>query len=152
MRTLHDCDRGRILVEEAYAQGKMLESRSWYGLLPRKITPSDIDMVIDNNGRILFVEFDSNTAAWDGITRGQRRLYENIVLNGSGKHFAACCRHNVKDRRIDTLHDVLEFQLMYMRGDSLNVSSIYDGSKWRRAVQVMLGIADVEEVLRAKGD
>ena len=51
--------RGGIYREAAYALGKMLNHSEWYGKLARGITASDIDFVIDANGRIIFGELSS---------------------------------------------------------------------------------------------
>jgi len=55
--------RGEIIAEQAYAQGKMLDHSGWTGFLPRNITPSDIDMVIANGQSMMLIEWSSRSSA-----------------------------------------------------------------------------------------
>ena len=104
--------RGDIFSTPAYAQGKMLDHSGWK--LPRNITPSDVDMVIDNDGSIIYGELSSWCSHWAGIKEGQRRLYQNAIRDG--KHCAVLCRHSVKPeerRQIDTCYDIESFEAMF---------------------------------------
>lgn len=133
--------RGRILNEEAYTRGKMLDHAGWSDILPRLITPSDIDMVIDNAGRILFVEFSSKTCVWGHLARGQRLLYQNVVKAGGGKQTAALCHIKPEaGKQIDTVHDVIRFQVMYLKNGELEISPVMEGDKWVDAVKAILNI------------
>jgi hypothetical protein len=54
-----------IILEKAYALGKMMDNSGWNGLLRSGITPSDLDIpnvpvCFDNNGAIMFVDFSSS--------------------------------------------------------------------------------------------
>lgn len=132
--------RGSIVVEEAYAQGKMLDSSSWDGLLPRNITPSDVDLVFDDlkYGRRLFCEFARNYMDWRDVPRGQSQLYRSLVVSGCGSTYAALVSHDVPiDQTIDTLHDVMTFQVMrYREPNSATLSQVTVGwQAWQVTVE-----------------
>jgi hypothetical protein len=108
----HSDSAGKIILEQAYATSKMLDSSGWNGLLRSKITPSDVDhppvgLCFYNNGAILFADFSVNCDDWGKLRRtlkGQRWLYESIIRHGP--HCAVLCKHNVRPemcRPIDTL-------------------------------------------------
>ena len=94
---------GNILVKDAYAQGKMINSAAWN--FPRNISLSDIDVALgcwrqpfalDNNGHILLMEFSTTFWKWESLHVGQSRLYENLVKAGNGKiHAVLCFIHKV---------------------------------------------------------
>ena len=113
-------ERGNILVEEAYAQGKMLNHAAWCKgewKMPRNITPSDIDFAIDNDGKVLFCELNSSESEWAKLGLGQRLLYRNLIFNSA--HLSVLCKHSVpKTKKINTRHDVESFQvLVYSTGN-----------------------------------
>jgi hypothetical protein len=115
-RVKQDHRRGEIYCEAAFAQGKMHDSSGWSGILPRHISPSDIDLAFDNLGYILFMEMSRNCSSWSELEKGQFSLYENLVRNCPEKHIAALCTHHVPlSRRIDTLEDIESFQLLFCR-------------------------------------
>jgi hypothetical protein len=124
---------GHIFAPEAYAQGKMLDSSSWHGKLPRGITPSDIDLVFDNNGKCLFCELSRHCTEWPQIECGQRWLYESLVKRG---HVAVLLKHSAPlDRPIDTLKDIESFSVMHLdMTGRISFSAIYSGSHWVRFV------------------
>ena len=127
---------GKIVCEEAYAQGKMLNHESW--LLPRGITPSDIDAVFDDglHGRTLFVELTKSTSTWSAVSAGQRRLYWAIVARGHGNAIASLCLHAVPSHlEIDTRNDIVKFQVMYFASlFGCATSPVYEGKLWPRFV------------------
>jgi hypothetical protein len=126
--------RGQILYKDAYIRGKMLDHSSWSKILPRNITPSDIDAVIDNNGKILLIELSSKTSRWEELAYGQRLLYQNMVKAGNGKIFAALAHHNAPgDRAIDTAKDIVAFTVMACLNGKLGYCH-KDGSKWQTVV------------------
>lgn len=99
---------GRIIVEQAYAQGKMLGSQNWSGRLARGITPSDIDFVIESNGAFLWAEFSRDSCTTDGLLKGQQLLYERLAKR-PGLDVVTVCRHCVPwEQQIDTMFDVYE--------------------------------------------
>lgn len=123
--------RGAIYAEQAYAQGKMLNNSAWNGMLPRNITPSDIDLVFDNNGWQLLCELSSQTSNWAELKRGQRLLYQGLTI----KHrtIGVLLKHSVpKDRQIDTLKDIDSFQVMISGG---RITEIFGGERWQRFVE-----------------
>jgi hypothetical protein len=132
----HGDGAGRVILEQAYAIGKMLDNSGWNGLLRDKITPSDIDhpaipLCFDNNGAVIFADLSINCDDWSRALRGQRRLYESIIRNSP--HCAVICRHNVPPeigRQIDTLRDVDRFQVMVW-DDGPVLSPTYDGAYWQ---------------------
>lgn len=120
-------DPGVIYNEAAYKQSKMLNHSSWQKgdrVLPRGITPSDIDMGflppdnssnfgLDNNGSVIFGELTRGFANWLNIRYGQRRFYEACIDHTP--HCAVLCQHNVplsENRQIDTRIDIISFQVM----------------------------------------
>lgn len=144
--------RGAIIIESAYAAGKMLDHSLWRNELPRKITPSDIDMivhddsvvesnnmVVDNNGVILFVELSSKTDKWNELSRGQRLLYENLVWAGCGNIKAALCHINPEPgKQIDTVNDIISFSVMIRKGNEIEKSRTFPGRIWMKAVKQLI--------------
>ena len=139
--------KGQIRVAEAYARGKMLDNSSWHGLLPRGITPSDVDaiwtteskeeanpMVFDNNGKMLFVEFSTKTSKWMELPKGQRVLYENICNNSTNQRAVVAKIEPKPDKAIDTLHDVKSFQIMSYVDGERRLSPVMPGCQGKDAV------------------
>lgn len=140
--------KGSILVEEAYAAGKMLDHSGWHGVLPRNGTPSDVDMTIstsqidmavDNNGVILIVELSTRTDKWHELNTGQRLLYENMVWAGQGNIKAALC-HIIPapEKQIDTVNDVVSFSVMCWKCGELVKSHSFTGNNWKAAVKQLI--------------
>lgn len=131
----HSGQAGRILIEAAYAAGKMLDCSGWNGLLRSNITPSDVDLCFDNNGAVLFADFSIACDSWTQIKstlRGQRWLYESLIK--SGPHCAVICKHSVQaERLIDTLKDVERFQVMVWDFEPV-LSPVYSGRVWQSFV------------------
>lgn len=100
--------KGRIIVEAAYAQGKMLQSSSWHNVLARGITPSDIDFVVESEGCFLLAEFSRDTHCLEGLKRGQELLYRRLWHHTATMPWVvAICQHNVPiEQQIDTKRDV----------------------------------------------
>lgn len=121
--------RGAIFAPEAYARGKMLESDDWHGLLPRNITPSDIDavvtdsafpfgenlMIVDNDKKILLMEFSTHTCLWSELKYGQRLAYANLVRVGKGAIMGVCALVSPEyGKAINTVKDIVSFQVMQL--------------------------------------
>lgn len=130
--------RGAICHQQAYAQGKMLDHSGWSGLLERKITPSDIDMVVESGGYFVFAELSSRYASWREISIGQRRLYHSLIVNNPGRHVCVLLKHSVKSsRQIRTDKDIDSASLWAMdrqaegRIDEFFVS-LENCERWRR--------------------
>lgn len=125
---------GDIFCEEAYALGKMLDHSSWAigeKVLPRGITPSDFDLVFDNNGCVLFCELSSGASEWGEVSTGQCLTYKAAIRKGV--HCAVLCTHDVKveyGRKIDTREDIISFQVMTFGWGSFWVSRVVEGSAW----------------------
>jgi hypothetical protein len=128
---------GAIYSEAAYAQGKMLDHSGWYGVLPKRITPSDIDAVWDNSGDILFGELSSQHETWGELSRGQILTYFNTIGPVS-RHFAVLLKHSVFGRQIDTFKDIDSFHLMIRKDRDLLLwpsrDRPCDGSQWVKFV------------------
>ena len=130
--------RGRIFAEEAYALGKMLDHSGWQNL-PRKITPSDFDMIFDNDGAILFCELSSSSSEWKKLSAGQRWAYQSAIRYRVRWFpcLAVLCRHNLNPetgRKIDTMNDVIAFQVMLHDFD-FRVSRLIKGNEhWQKFV------------------
>lgn len=126
---------GSVRVEQAYAQGKMLDNSGWYGVLPRSITPSDIDLVFDNAGKQVLAELSSQNERWEEISRGQRLLYENNIIGGG--NIALLAKHNVPpDTTINTYRDIVSFHAMLWDGGLITCESIFQGNEtWREFIK-----------------
>lgn len=131
---MDDVKPGQIYNQERYLRGKLLDHSGWYGKLPRRITPSDIDFVFDNGKCQMLCELSSRRACWAALSAGQRRLYENLVKSGFGTIEAVCCWH-ADVPTINTFDDVIAFQVMrFAEHGGYCVGDIIGGEKWRQHV------------------
>jgi hypothetical protein len=125
--------RGAVHVEQAYAQGKMLNHADWSEVLPRRITPSDVDMAIDNDGAVILCELSTQCSNWKDIPKGQIKLYEALVKNTV--HIAVLAYHRVPpDREINTRRDFQSIQVM-LHSDGMVLSRIEAGYLFERLVK-----------------
>lgn len=126
--------RGAIYFEQAYAQGKMLQSAGWTEILPRNITPSDVDLFFDNRGEIILCEFTSSLFHWKEASVGQRIGYWNLIRGTT--RIAILCKHSVpRTRQIDTVRDVESICVMYDAGDSVPAFRAFPSNDcWRKIV------------------
>ena len=127
-------------MEEAYALGKMLDHTAWQRgdrILPRGITGSDVDFVLDNAGYEILGELSRTGAEWKQTSFGQRGVYEGLIRWGA-PHVAVFCRHNVAldDRRaISPKLDVVSFQPM-LCDYNIVVGRVYEGNAlWQAFVE-----------------
>ncbi len=123
---------GKILIESAYAQGKMLDHTGWQGQLPRGITPSDVDMRFSfhHSRRSIEVELKFNCASWDHVSYGQLLAYKDEVEAHAGKKVAIIASHSVPpDRQIDSFRDITAFQVMAWIEGKITYSPIMFGSE-----------------------
>lgn len=138
--------RGSIFVEDAYAQGKMLDHSGWDGALTRAITPSDIDMAFDASGKIIFVELSSSCVEWRQIDTGQRLLYERAITGTL--HCACLCKHAVPiSQQINSRNDVMSFQIMIWNQGPI-YSPIVSGNKWAGFVERWVNTDNGPHVIR----
>ena len=141
----HSHRAGSVILEEAFALGKMHDSSGWNGLLRDHITPSDVDLCFDNNGSIIFIDFSNNCDDWDELDKklhGQRWFYESVIKHGP--HCAALCKHSISPemgRKIDTLRDVERFQIMLWDSKPV-LSPVYDGARWQAFVMLWVNKPD----------
>lgn len=120
---------GGIRCPEAYAQGKMLDHSWWAGKMRGRITPSDIDMVIEAYGCALFCELSRDHASLEDIATGQRILLRTLAtLNGG--HCVALLRHGLfsMSKPIDTANDIVSATIYFDAGTK---KVVLDGSEWR---------------------
>lgn len=140
-----DEQRGSVRHTARYRQG--YDHSGWASILPRRITPSDIDVVFDNafHGRQLFCEFTSRDIYWPEKPFGQRVVYEQLLKSGSPSSACVLCSHDVpSDSLIDTSRHVDSFQVMrvsegrvvYTPGERLTFS----GSLWVDFVKSFYGL------------
>jgi hypothetical protein len=87
-------------------------------------------MVLDDKGRILFIELSSKTARWDELSTGQRKLYENIVKNSSRQRAVLCHIRTEPGKEILTDEDVKAFSVMSLTASGLHVSKVFPGELW----------------------
>jgi len=105
--------RGEVRYRDRFSQ--QIEHNGWCDVLPRSITPSDIDVVFDNMrlARTLFCEFSSAVSVWGGKQNGQRYLYQQLLKTNNYKNGCVLCRHNVPvERNVNSFNDVVSFHLM----------------------------------------
>lgn len=105
--------RGEVRHRARFAQ--QIEHDGWFGALPRKISPSDIDVVFDNMlmARTLFCEFSSAVSVWSGKEIGQQYLYQQLLKTNNYKNGSVLCRHNIPvERNVNSLNDVVSFHVM----------------------------------------
>jgi hypothetical protein len=131
---------GAILSEEAYALGKMLDHAAWQRgdrILPRGITGSDIDFVLDNAGYEIIGELSRSAAEWKQTTFAQKRVYEGLIKWGA-PHVAVLCLHNIdpsERRAISPKLDVVSFQPM-LCDHRIIVGRVYQGNAlWQTFVE-----------------
>ena len=69
---------------------------------------------------------------WAQLSTGQRKLYQNLVFNGRGRQSVAIVHHRMPQdgQPIDTVHDVLGFQVAYYEEGRLMISDWEDGQHW----------------------
>jgi hypothetical protein len=127
-------ERGRINHKQAYAQGKMLNHAAWNAILPRGITPSDVDFFFDNKGQAILCELSSSASNWHELTIGQRLGYWNLIRGT--RHIAVLCKHSVSSQyEINTYADIEAFSVMYDLNGTLTTTPIYKGVKaWQHMV------------------
>jgi len=104
---------GRIMVEEAYAQGKMIDHSSW--VLDRGCNFCDVDMLLDSKG-CCFWCFLERTKNRKTLSKGQRIVFDTLS-NLNGYHIAAVLRHSVDVKeRINSRFDIQEAEVWFDRG------------------------------------
>lgn len=136
--------RGAVYNDGRYRQG--YDHTPWIDILPRNITPSDIDAVFDNmlHQRSLFCDFSSEVCLWKDKNLGQRLVYQQQVLGSQYKHCSILCYHEVPiGTDINSALDVKSFHVM-KRSQSRVVflpdhERCYDGELWLSFVQSFYG-------------
>lgn len=118
---------GRIIVEQAYAQGKMLNHSGWS--LERGITPSDVDFVIEASGCFLFAEFSRDCDSLACLSRGQQLMYRRLASK-SEHDLVVVCSHSVpRDQIIDSQADINSGTVYFDAGKrSLQIDN--EGWQW----------------------
>lgn len=144
---------GKIFSEQAYARAKMLDNSGWLNVLPRGSTPSDLDVildsqghitenttVIDNKGNVVFIEYNTSKSHWEDISYGQRLAYQNILLPKPKYAILAHVQPRV-GQPIDTLRDVIDFQVMAMKdGCEVVYGKHRKGHEFEKAVIQILNL------------
>jgi hypothetical protein len=126
--------KGAIYAEQAYAQGKMLDHSEWFSILPRGITPSDIDMVLDNRGRMIFVELTTKYEMFEDLSTGQRILHEGLAK--CGKHVSVLGWHDVpSSRQINTFSDISKVSLMFACDGKIATLNGFTNFDWQVLVK-----------------
>src|SRR5262245_15408693 len=99
--------RGAIYNEARYQLAKMFDHSCWLKgnrILPRSITPSDVDAVLghqlsfipivfDNNKRMIICELSRSINEWRWLNAGQKWMYESLIYQHP--HAAVLCKHDV---------------------------------------------------------
>ena len=120
---------GGIRCPEAYAQGKMLDHSWWSGKMRGKITPSDIDIVIESHGCFLWCEVSRQYKTIEEMPTGQRILLANLSRL-AGVHCVAVLYHGLMSgsKEIDTANDIASATVYFDRGTGVATLSPED---WR---------------------
>ena len=138
--------RGVVKHRARFAQ--QIEHIGWDGVLPKKITPSDIDVVFDNMrlARVLFCEFSSVVSTWGGKKAGQRYLYQQLLRTNNYKNGCALCRHDVPvERNVNSFNDVVSFHVMRVSSKGLvyfmpSETEPFPGTLWVDFVKSFYGL------------
>jgi hypothetical protein len=111
---------GGIRCPEAYAQGKMLDHSWWSEKMRGRITPSDIDMVVESYGCFLWCEISRDKETIAEMSRGQRILLTNLCQL-AGVHCVAVLRHGLMSgsKQIDTANDIQSATVYFDRGSGV---------------------------------
>ncbi len=127
---------------EQYRAAKMLDHRGWNLILPRGITPSDVDAVVELGGKILMMEYKFGSPYWEDVPTGQRIMYKTFVQLGKGDIVAVACRHRQPDEKqlIDSIKDVLSFQPMVWTPDGIDILCWQPGEEWPNFIKTYFGI------------
>ncbi|PWT72142.1 MAG: hypothetical protein C5B60_09950 [Chloroflexi bacterium] len=131
----HSATAGSIILPEAYALGKMMDSSGWNGLLRDGITPGDIDLCFDNQGFVLHCDFSSSYSRWEDALTGQRRNYQAAIRHAP--HAAVLCKHSVTPemhRKIDTVRDVDTFHVMVWDHGPIICPTVFKREYWQEFV------------------
>lgn len=129
--------------------------------MPRNITPSDIDMVVTEDGvitslaatithsrrrRIVQFEYTKSSPYWGKVPTGQHKTHEDYVLAGEGRITAICAYHRTPTGEdIRSLENVLSFQVMTAKHDAetdswdTEYSPVYPGEELGEMVKNLLG-------------
>lgn len=131
---------GSIQLQEAYAQGKMLESTGWRDVLPRKCYPSDCDLWFADGQRFLLCEFAKRARSWLEVPNAQRRCYEDALRAMSNGSCAVLCCHSVpSDRQVNTMVDLDHFQVMRLGSGGIRYDDCQPGEDWPGFVLAFYG-------------
>lgn len=117
--------RGNIYDEQKYIHAKMLDHSWWHGVLPRNITPSDIDMWIELSGFFFYFELSSTTSELLSLPKkGQVIGYKNL-WKSSAKNIVLICKHSVSasDRQIRTPTDFESVGVYFRQSESAQLST-----------------------------
>jgi hypothetical protein len=105
--------RGEVRHPARFAQ--QVVHAGWNGVLPRKITPSDIDVVFDNKllARTLFCEFSCVAALWRDKEYGQQCLYQQLLKTNNYRNGSVLCYHRIPvEKNVNSFTDVISFHVM----------------------------------------
>jgi hypothetical protein len=113
---------GKIKIEDAYAQGKMLDHSGWNGKFKQPNGQfSDVDWIYDSGGYIAFGELKYGCCRWDELPLGQLLLFKHLVRNTD--HVVVLCSHSTPAHlQIDTYNAVEEYAFTFWR-DSVRVQT-----------------------------
>lgn len=107
-----------------------ISMQKWGEVLPRNLRPTDGDMIIDNGGRILMVEYKAGIASFAELNTGQKLLYKHFTENGKGTQAVMLCRYQQKHPEyICGIDDVISCQLMTYANGRIHTSDVYGGDK-----------------------
>lgn len=99
---------------EQYQKFKFADHTNWK--LPRNIRPTDCDMLLDNAGKMLWVEFKSIRQGWYDLTTGQQGTLGSFLRLDPIRTTVAICWHQDKEN-FSSRDDIIEWQLIRSTSD-----------------------------------
>ena len=124
---------GKIHHRAGYEKAKMLDHSGWTEIMPRKITPSDIDFVVELDGRVLAGELKTDITEFKDMSHGQRRTYETLARKGIT---VVLVKHGTPEGQdINTITDVVSFQVMASKCGQLLSSKVFPGKYWKKFLE-----------------
>jgi hypothetical protein len=144
---------GTIYNREKYIKSKTFDHSGWAGYIPRGATPSDVDIVWDDNGKFLFGESKFGKFSWEDLSIGQRRLYKNLLFALKYPERSAILLMNYSynvDKDINTLDDCESFHVVRVINSQLKVSKEYDGKELKDFVAAWYGKRNPPKEIKEK--
>lgn len=118
-------ERGGVYNEQKYLHAKMLDHSWWHGVLPRNITPSDIDMWIELSGFFFYFELSSTTSELASLPKQGQVIGYTRLWKSSSQNIVLICKHSISanDRQIRTPTDFECVGIYYRQNKKAQLST-----------------------------